>query len=147
MNTATETLTPQTTMARVLKLFPGAQRALFRRYHIGGCSSCAFQPEETVAQLCQRNGGLDVAEMIAHIQTSHEQDEKMLLTPLELAALRGQRPNLRLLQTPSIFVAADVGSSAARSRSMKRCASRDRFCCRNPRCRKSSASGRARRCS
>ena len=97
MNTATETLTPQTTMARVLELFPGAQRALFRRYHIGGCSSCAFQPDETLEQLCQRNGNLDVAEMIEHIQTSHEQDAKILLTPQELAALREQNPSLRLL--------------------------------------------------
>ena len=97
MNTATETLTPQTTMARVLDLFPGAQRALFRRYHIGGCSSCAFQPDETLEQLCQRNGNLDAAGMIEHIQTSHEQDAKILLTPQELAALREQNPSLRLL--------------------------------------------------
>lgn len=97
MNTATETLTPQTTMARVLDFFPGAQRALFRRYHIGGCSSCAFQPDETLEQLCQRNGNLDAAGMIEHIQTSHEQDAKILLTPQELAALREQNPSLRLL--------------------------------------------------
>ena len=97
MNTATETLTPQTTMARVLDFFPGAQRALFRRYHIGGCSSCAFQPDETLEQLCQRNGNLDAAGMIEHIQTSHEQDAKILLTPQELGALREQNPSLRLL--------------------------------------------------
>jgi len=37
-------------MSKVLEAFPGAQRALFRRYHIGGCSSCAFRPDETLAQ-------------------------------------------------------------------------------------------------
>jgi len=26
-------------MREVLEIFPGAQRALFRKYHIGGCSS------------------------------------------------------------------------------------------------------------
>ena len=44
-------------MSEVLKEFPGAQRALFRRYHIGGCSSCGFQPTETLAQVCERYGG------------------------------------------------------------------------------------------
>jgi len=97
MDPAPETLTPQTPMARALELFPGAQRALFRRYHIGGCSSCAFQPDETLEQLCLRNGSLDVAEMIQHIKTSHDQDAKILLAPRELAALRAENPNLRLL--------------------------------------------------
>ena len=32
-------------MRDVLEKFPGAQRALFRKYHIGGCSSCGFQPD------------------------------------------------------------------------------------------------------
>lgn len=84
-------------MRGVLAAYPGAQRALFKRYHIGGCSSCAFQPDETLEQLCARNGGLDVAEMIAHIQTSHEQDEKILIAPKELAGLRAENPSLRLL--------------------------------------------------
>lgn len=85
------------TMREILAAFPGAQRALFKRYHIGGCSSCAFQPDETLEQLCVRNGGLDVAEMIDHIKTSHEQDEKILLVPKELARLRAENPSLRLL--------------------------------------------------
>jgi rhodanese-related sulfurtransferase len=78
---------PQTTMTRVLEIFPGAQRALFRRYHIGGCASCAFQPGETLAALCARNN-LDVAEVIAHIQASHQQDEELQISAAELAALR-----------------------------------------------------------
>ena len=86
-----------TTLRDVLAGYPGAQRALFKRYHIGGCSSCAFQPDETLEQLCARNGGLDVAEMIRHIQASHEQDEKILLAPKELAGLRAENPSLRLL--------------------------------------------------
>ena len=48
-------------MRDVLEVFPGAQRALFRQYHIGGCSSCGFGPEETLAQVCARNGGLNLS--------------------------------------------------------------------------------------
>jgi rhodanese-related sulfurtransferase len=83
----TDTLDSQATMTRVLEIFPGAQRALFRRYHIGGCASCAFQPGETLAGLCARNN-LDVAEVIQHIQSSHEQDEALQISAAELAALR-----------------------------------------------------------
>ena len=42
---------PEMTMGRLLEIFPGAQRALFRGYHIGGCSSCGFGAEETLAQV------------------------------------------------------------------------------------------------
>ena len=74
-------------MCAVLGKFPGAQRALFRKYHIGGCSSCGFQPTETLAEVCVRNGNLNVAEVLAHIQSSHEQDAKVLISPKELAEL------------------------------------------------------------
>jgi len=84
-------------MREVLEAFPGAQRALFRRYHIGGCSSCGFQPAETLEQLCARNNNLNATEVIEHISSSHAQDAKVLLAPAELAQLRQQHPALRLL--------------------------------------------------
>ena len=42
------TITPDMKMEEILQLFPSAQRALFQRYHVGGCSSCAFQPTDTL---------------------------------------------------------------------------------------------------
>ena len=80
-------------MSAVLEVFPGAQRALFRRYHIGGCASCGFQPTETLAQVCARNGNLDVQEVLTHIQSSHEQDTKIFISAGELAEWRKQDPN------------------------------------------------------
>lgn len=85
------------TMREVLQAFPGAQRALFRHYHIGGCSSCAFSPDETLEQLCARNGGLPVEEVLTHLDTSHSQDAEVLMAPAELARLRQSDPELRLL--------------------------------------------------
>lgn len=32
----TKTITPESTMSEVMETFPGAKRALFRAYHIGG---------------------------------------------------------------------------------------------------------------
>jgi len=86
------TISPQSSMREVLETFPGAQRALFRRYHIGGCSSCGFQPTETLEGLSQRNG-LKVDEVLDHIKTSHHQDEKFFMAPAEVK----KNPQLRLL--------------------------------------------------
>ncbi|HEU5070402.1 MAG TPA: rhodanese-like domain-containing protein [Verrucomicrobiae bacterium] len=94
-------ITGQSPMSEVLAAYPGAQRALFRRYHIGGCSSCGFQPTETLAGVCERNGNLDVPEVLAHIQSSHEQDEKILIGAKELADWRQQDPALRLVDVRS----------------------------------------------
>jgi len=88
-------------MSAVLEHFPGAQRALFRRYHIGGCSSCGFSPDETLAQVCARNGNLDVAEVLAHIQSSHEQDAKVLISPAELAGLLQRDKSAKLVDVRS----------------------------------------------
>lgn len=88
-------------MSAVLEVFPGAQRALFRRYHIGGCSSCGFRPDETLAQVCERNGNLNVSEVLAHIQSSHEQDAKVFIEPQELAELRRNDPTVRLVDVRS----------------------------------------------
>lgn len=84
----TTAITPQSPMKRVLEVFPGAQRALFRHYHIGGCASCAFQPDETLEALCARNN-LKVAEVVQQIETSHAQDLELEIAPAELAKLIG----------------------------------------------------------
>src|SRR5580765_4201609 len=99
--TATETIGPQATMRDVLEAYPGAQRALFRRYHIGGCSSCGFSPEETLEQVCHRNGGLDVREALEHIKTSHEEDARILIGPKELAELLKNDKSVRLVDVRS----------------------------------------------
>jgi rhodanese-related sulfurtransferase len=92
-------LSPDSTMEEVLQRFPGAQRALFRRYHIGGCSSCSFHPQETLRQLCQRNGNLEIAEVLQHLQTSHHQDEQLQISPRELAQTRAQAHKLLDIRT------------------------------------------------
>jgi rhodanese-related sulfurtransferase len=97
----TETIQPQSPMSAILETFPGAQRALFRRYHIGGCSSCGFRPDETLAEVCERNGGLNVDEVLTHIQSSHESDAKILIEPKELAELRKQDFSVRLVDVRS----------------------------------------------
>jgi len=92
---------PDTSMRDILALFPGARRALFARYHIGGCQSCAYRDDETLAEVCERNENLPVEEVIAHIQASHEEDSKILIDPVDLkTALESQvKPRLIDLRT------------------------------------------------
>src|SRR3954452_1593469 len=82
---STATIDPEITMKELLVQFPGAQRALFRKYHIGGCASCGFSPEETLAGVCGRNENLNVDEVIHHIATSDEAERAMQIEPRDLA--------------------------------------------------------------
>ncbi|HEX3857181.1 MAG TPA: rhodanese-like domain-containing protein [Verrucomicrobiae bacterium] len=115
-------INPQSPMSAVLENFPGAQRALFRRYHIGGCSSCGFSPDETLAQVCARNGNLDVAEVLAHIQSSHEQDAKVLISPAELAGLLQRDQSVKLVDVRSReeFEAVNIAGSVLLSQDVMR---------------------------
>lgn len=106
-------INPQSPMSAVLEKFPGAQRALFRKYHIGGCSSCGFSPDETLAEVCARNGNLDTAEVLAHIQSSHEQDTKVLISPNELSELLQRDKSVKLVDVRSReeFEAVNIAGS------------------------------------
>jgi rhodanese-related sulfurtransferase len=115
-------ISPQSPMSAVLENFPGAQRALFRRYHIGGCSSCGFATTETLSEICARNGNLDVAEVLAHIQSSHEQDAKVLISPAELAELIQKDKPVKLVDVRSReeFEAVNIAGSVLLSQDVMR---------------------------
>ena len=93
----TATLSPDSTMQELLQVLPGAQRALFRLHHIGGCSSCGFRPDETLAEVCARNDGLDPAAVLAEVETACAEDAKMLIEPKEAAAALAADADTRVL--------------------------------------------------
>ncbi len=90
---------PHASMTEVLQSYPNAQRALFRKYHVGGCSSCGFAPTETLAQICARNPHMILEEVLSFLQTSQEEDRAMQITPQELhdAIEQGEPAPLHLL--------------------------------------------------
>jgi rhodanese-related sulfurtransferase len=114
MNSATTTMDPSITMGELLERFPGAQRALFRKYHIGGCSSCGFALTETLAGVCARNDNLDVEEVVEHIVVSDEADRAMQIEPTELAErLRaGEKIHLLDVRTREEFETARLDGAA-----------------------------------
>ncbi|HEY3601383.1 MAG TPA: rhodanese-like domain-containing protein [Chthoniobacterales bacterium] len=106
----TATIDPNLSMRELLEHYPGAQRALFRRYHIGGCASCGFSPDETLAGLCARNDNLDLHEVIDHILTSDAADRAMQIEPRHLAdrLTNDNRINLLDIRTREEFESVKI---------------------------------------
>lgn len=78
-------------MGLILETLPGAKRAIFARYHLGGCQSCAFSNDETLAQLCSRSE-IPADEVLEHLLASHVHDSAMLMEPVTAnAEISGMR--------------------------------------------------------
>jgi len=88
-------------MGDLLKEYPGAQRALFRAYHIGGCSSCGFSPNETLSGVCVRNENLPIDEVLTTILAGQEADRKMEISPSEIAKRLQRGEQIPLLDVRS----------------------------------------------
>ena len=100
------------TMGELLAEFPSARRALFQGYHIGGCSSCGFRDEETLGQVCARNGDLPVDEVLRKIEESQEADRKQQVDPAEAAELVASgRARIVDLRTREEFDAVHIEGS------------------------------------
>ena len=103
------TSTVDMTMGELLDAFPGAQRALFRNYHIGGCASCGFRPDETLAEVCSRNDGLDPEEVLETIRRASAEDESMMISPLEVKqSLDGNGVELLDIRTREEYEAVHI---------------------------------------
>lgn len=106
---------PKSPMSELLLAYPGAQRALFRKYHVGGCSSCGFAPTESLAEIAARNPHMDLAEVCAFLETSREEDRAMEITPhaLQTALERREPSPIRLLdiRTREEFEAVHISGS------------------------------------
>lgn len=84
------TLTAESTMQEILTAYPNAQQALFARYHIGGCSSCGFQPTDTLRAVLANHDVTDVDGAIAFIQNADAQQSRLQISPEELKAQLGR---------------------------------------------------------
>src|SRR5437879_5447302 len=98
-------------MQQVTTVFPTAQRALFQKYHVGGCSSCGFQPTDTLATVAM-NHGLDVNEVVDHIHRSQEMELELEITPRETAELlKAGKIKLVDVRSPEEYAIARVEGS------------------------------------
>ena len=94
----TSEITADLTMETLLDRYPGARRALFSAFHIGGCQSCAYQPEQTLAEVCEQNE-IKIEEALACLTASRDHDQRMLILPEDLQALMQSDEPYLLLDT------------------------------------------------
>ncbi len=85
--------TPKMTVRETLMVHPQAEQIL-AGFHLGGCSSCAVEPDETLAQIC-RDQGRDLTELLRNLN---------LLLTIE-ADNNGQR--IRPIKIPNVEFALD----------------------------------------
>ncbi|MEM9381912.1 MAG: rhodanese-like domain-containing protein [Planctomycetota bacterium] len=74
-------ISPEMTMEEILSVAPAAQRALFQRYHVGGCSACGFQPSDTLAQVAKDHNILDIKDMVETIVRAETLDRERQMSP------------------------------------------------------------------
>lgn len=103
---------PDTLMGEILSAYPSAKLGLFRRYHIGGCAACGYQPTDTVAKVMQENNILDPLDaVIVCIRDSEAVDVGLQILPTVVAATLQPEEDLRLLvlQSPEVADALQRG--------------------------------------
>ncbi len=107
----TETqITGSSTMQEVLAAYPSAQRALFQKYHIGGCQSCGYQPDEALESVAKNHDIQDVSEILTFLESCAEADAKMKCSVMEAAELmKGDNPPKLLdVRTPQEHELASI---------------------------------------
>src|SRR5581483_2647472 len=86
-------ITKRSTMQEVLDNYPSAQRALFRKYHIGGCHSCGYEPTEVLEDVANKHNITDMDEILNFIEEAEQIDQKIRITPQEVSsALKSSNP-------------------------------------------------------
>jgi len=104
---------PDMTMAEIQRHYPSARRALFQRYHVGGCSSCGFEPDDTLEKVCRDHNLLDVPGVVQHLVRSHEVDQRMQVEPRDVKGWLDAREDLLLLDIRHPSQAAEARVSGA----------------------------------
>ena len=90
---ATAKITKRSTMHEVLEAYPSAQRALFQRYHIGGCHSCGYETDHILEEVAHRHDLTDLDEVVAFIEHAEQADRRIQASPEDVAAaLRSSTP-------------------------------------------------------
>ncbi len=103
-------ITAKSTMQEVLDAYPSAQRALFRRYHIGGCSSCGYEPGDSLESVAEHHGVSDVSEVLAFLEESASMDARLEVSVQEVSqALKSDKaPRLLDVRLPQEWEAAHI---------------------------------------
>ena len=80
------TINATSTMQEVLAAYPSAQRALFQRFHIGGCDSCGYEPGDLLGEVARSHKIKNLDEVIEFIVQAEQTDRRIQMRPVDVAA-------------------------------------------------------------
>ena len=80
------TISAASTMQEVLAAYPSAQRALFQRFHIGGCNSCGYEPGDLLGEVARSHKIKDLDAVIEFIEQAEQTDRRIQMSPVDVAA-------------------------------------------------------------
>ena len=114
------TITGDSTMGEVLEVYPSAQRALFRRYHIGGCNSCGYELGDRLEEVARSHDNLDLEEVIAFLEDAEQIDRRAQVSPREVAAslASGKSPRLLDVRSPAEWELARIEGATLMTEAM-----------------------------
>jgi rhodanese-related sulfurtransferase len=103
-------ISKDSTMQEVLDNYPSAQRALFQKYHIGGCHSCGYEPNDVLSVVAGKHNITDMDEMLNFIVEAEEIDKRVQISPANLAeAMKsGHKPRVIDVRTPAEWETAHI---------------------------------------
>jgi len=107
---ATAKISKHSTMQEILDVYPSAQRALFGRYHIGGCNGCGYEPEDILEKVANSHNINDLDEVIAFIEQAEQADQHIQMSPGDVAAALQSNipPRLIDVRTPQEWELARI---------------------------------------
>lgn len=85
------------TMGELIGRYPSAQRALFQKYHIGGCSSCGYDESDTLQQVLANHNVTEVQGAIDYILQADEGEKKIQIGAAESARLLKENAGVKLI--------------------------------------------------
>ena len=103
-----------TTMGEILSVYPSAKLGLFRRYHVGGCAACGYQPADTLAEVMREHNIADPLDaVIVCIRDSADVDVGLQILPAVVAATLQPEDDsmLMVLQSPDVAAALQRGET------------------------------------
>jgi len=103
-------ISKDSTMQEVLDNYPSAQRALFQKYHIGGCHSCGYEPNDVLSVVAGKHNITDIDEVLNFIAEAEEIDKRVQISPADLAeALKsGHKPRVIDVRTHAEWETAHI---------------------------------------
>ncbi len=104
------TITKTSTMQEVLENYPSAQRALFQKYHIGGCHSCGYEPTDILEEVARKHSITDMDEVLRFIEEAEEIDQRIQMSPQKVSEAMKNGQTIRLIdvRTPQEWETAHI---------------------------------------